>query len=506
MSLAAILYPLKEAAGAVPRQQQLGRLLKEAILDGRLAGGVLLPASRQLATDLGIARNTVLHAYQQLLAEGFLHADRRGTRVADLPTLPGRALALPPSEKVSVGLSRRAGGLPARHDEPLLPFAPGVADLNAFPWASWARHLQKAWGEVSARQLAYAEPGGEPRLRQAVAHDLRARRGVSCSPEQVFIVAGAQVALDACARLLADEGDTVWLESPGYLPARAVMLAAGLKPVHVPVDTFGMAPDAGLWQSNPPRLVYLTPSHQYPLGAVLGLERRLEFLQRMTAMQGWIIEDDYDSEFNHALPGYRPLPSMQGLHPEAPVVYVGTFSKLLYPGLRIAYMVVPQRVARAFGDCIESLYRSGQAVEQRALASFIESGALTRHLRRMAPIYRARQMLLRQELLAGFGAEIEILGGDAGLHLAVAWPGEPQDVQVVARAAQLGVTARALSNYYVPEMAGIARNGLLLGYGMAEEKRIPELVGRLVQAYRGCLEAGSSCDLNRAMAHPEALP
>lgn len=489
MEFAVILSSLHQAADARPRQQQLYRLLKEAILDGRLGAGARLPASRLLAADYGIARNTVLYAYQQLQAEGFLLADRRGTRVADLPALQGAAVAGPAADDVPVGLSRRAAELNLRHHEPLLPFAPGVADLNAFPWATWARHLQKAWGEVSARQLAYAAPAGEPRLRQALADDLRARRGVLCSPEQVFVVAGAQVALDACARLLADEGDTVWLESPCYPAARAVMRAAGLQAVHVPVDAAGMAPEPGLWQSRPPRLVYLTPSHQYPLGAVLSLERRLEFLRRIGAANGWLIEDDYDSEFNHARPGYRPLPALQGLHAEAPVVYVGTFSKLLYPGLRIAYMVVPRWAAQPFGERVASLYRSGQAVEQRALASFIESGALTRHLRRMAPIYRARQATLRRELVAAFGPGVEILGGDAGLHLTLALPAGPADGALVEQAARLGVTARALSDYYVPDMAATARNGLVLGYGMAEAKRIPELVKRLVQARQSTLDA-----------------
>ncbi|WP_265943169.1 PLP-dependent aminotransferase family protein [Dechloromonas sp. A34] len=482
MSLSAILDPLNDPADAMPRQQQLYRRLKEAMLDGRLGPGARLPASRLLAADYGIARNTVLYAYQQLQAEGFLLADRRGTRVADLPVLHGLGVARPVASHAPAELSRRAAGLALRQHEPLLPFAPGVADLNAFPWAAWARQLQKAWGEVSARQLAYAAPAGEPRLRQALADDLRARRGVLCSPEQIFVVAGAQIALDACARLLADEGDTVWLENPCYPAARSVMQTAGLRAVHVPVDAAGMAPEPSLWESQPPRLVYLTPSHQYPLGAVLSLERRLEFLRRIVAANGWIIEDDYDSEFNHARPGYSPLPALQGLHADAPVVYVGTFSKLLYPGLRVAYMVVPRWAAREFGERIASLYRSGQAVEQRALAGFIESGALTRHLRKMAPIYRARQAVLRRELTAAFGDDVEILGGDAGLHLTLGLPAGEPDQAVIAKAMALGVTARPLSEYCAAEVPGASRNGLVLGYGMAEEKRIPELVARLARA------------------------
>ena len=360
------------------RQARLYRLLKEAILSGRLAPGTRLPGTRQLAADQRMARNCVLFAYQQLLAEGFLQADRGGTRVGALPLAggTGASRAMAPGEPF---LSRRARQLPSSASgENYLPFAPGVPDLNAFPWRAWSRALQRAWSEVSARQVAYAEPGGEPELRRAVAAFLSARRGVACTHEQVFIFPGGQAALDACARLLADSGDAVWLEDPCYTAARNAMLAAGLKAVYVPVDRDGMVPDEALWRSSPPRLVYVTPSHQYPLGSVLSLERRLDLLNRIGTGKGWLIEDDYDSDFNHERPG-SPLPAIQGLRADAPVIYVGTFSKLLYPGLRIAYMVVPRWAVKDIGEAIRNLYRGGQAVEQRALARFLDGGQLTRH-------------------------------------------------------------------------------------------------------------------------------
>ncbi len=483
-----ILQPLNETRpAAMSRQQHLYRLLKEAILARVLAPGAQLPPSRQLAAEYGMARNTVIYAYQQLVAEGFLLADRRGTRVADLPLAQGKAASTPRSETGKLHLAQRASLLQPRQGDDFLPFAPGVADLNAFPWASWARQLQKAWGEVSARQLTYAAPGGEPVLRQALADYLRARRGVNCSAAQVFVVAGAQTALDTCARLLADVGDTVWLENPCYPAARMAMQIAGLTLEPVPVDGAGMAPDETLWQRKPPRLIYLTPAHQYPLGAVLSLERRLALLRQIGS--GWIIEDDYDSDFNHTRPGHSPLPAMQGLQDGAPVVYVGTFSKLLYPGLRLAYIVVPPSIADAFGQGLASLYRSGHAVEQRALARFLESGSLTRHLRKMAAHYRARQHFLRENLLAAFGADAEILGGAAGLHLTLLLPKGPHDTEIVRQADEFGVTVRALSEYYAPEAPVQERNGLVLGYGMVDEKRIPELVGRLRLAYKNAIDA-----------------
>ena len=457
------------------RQQRLYRVLKQAMLEGRLLAGLRLPASRQLAVDCGMSRNGVLYAYQQLLAEGFLAADRSGTRVAALPQCSER-----PVGTVRAGiLSRRAGTLiTTQRGETTLPFAPGVPDLNAFPWPVWARMLQDAWREVGARHLAYAAAGGEPALRSAVAAFLAARRGVACTPEQVFIVPGGNVALDACARLLADPGDVVWLEDPGYPAARNAMLAAGLRTVPVAVDDEGMVPDDALWKTQPPRLIFLTPSHQYPGGSVLTLERRLALLNRLEAGGNWLIEDDYDSEFNHARPGARPLPAIQGLRPDAPVIYLGTFSKLLYPGLRIAYLVVPRWAVGSFGQALSGLYRGGQAVEQRALARMLDSGRITRHLRTMAPIYRERQQVLRTALEKHF-PEARIAGGQAGLHLTLHLPDAPPDTEIVVAAARLGVSARALSGYF----AGCGGdNGLVLGYGMADVAMIPGLVRRLALA------------------------
>ena len=463
---------------ADPRQVRLYRLLKSAILDGRLPPGTRLPGTRQLAADQRMARNCVLFAYQQLLAEGFFEADRGGTRVAALPLT--REPRAPTPVRPTATLSRRARHLPpAVRGESFLPFAPGVPDLNAFPWQAWSRVLQRTWSEVSARQVAYAEPGGAPELRRAVATFLSARRGVACTADQVFIFPGGQAALDACARLLADNGDTVWLEDPCYTAGRNAMLAAGLQAVAVRVDEDGLVPDDALWRAAPPRLVYVTPSHQYPLGSVLSLERRLHLLNLVEAGGGWLIEDDYDSDFNHARPGSRPLPAIQGLRPDAPVVYVGTFSKLLYPGLRIAYLVVPRWAVADIGEAIHNLYRGGQAVEQRALARFLDSGQLTRHARRMAPIYRERQAVLRAELRAHFGQGCAILGGHAGLHLVLCLPDGVPDTRLVEAALAQGVVVRALSDYYASQDTGTAGNGLVLGYGMAESAQIAGLVRRL---------------------------
>lgn len=465
-----------------PKQRRLYRLIKAAVVDGSLPAGSRLPASRDLAARARLSRNGVIYAYQQLLAEGFLEASPQGTRVARLATdrLGRKAFAAPAAEHIAV-LSTRARTLPRPvAGEAWLPFSPGVADLNAFPWRRWAKALQRAWSEVSARQVASAEPGGEPALRREVAAFLAARRGVVCNASQVFILPGAQIALDACARLLADAGDIAWIEDPCYLTARNVMLAAGLETVPLAVDENGIAPSEAQWHTQPPRLIYLTPSHQYPLGSVLSFERRLHLLDRLESGRTWLIEDDYDSDFNHARPG-APLQAIQGLAPEAPVIYIGTFSKLLYPGLRIAYMVVPRWAVDTLAEAIKSLYRGGLAVEQRALARLLHDGELTRHLRVMAPRYAERQRILRTALRTHFSSPHEVLGGSGGLHLTLRMTDDFPDEDVCNAAADLGVIARPLGRYYATP--GAAR-GLVLGYGMAEEARIPELVERLEQAVR----------------------
>lgn len=466
------------------RQQRLYEGLRRAILDGQLVSGAKLPATRKIAEATGIARNSVLFAYEQLSAEGFLVSDRQSTRVAIqtavLKPAPTRAKRREPS----AALSKRSQTDALPQESNHLPFAPGVPDLNLFPRQRWARHLQWAWKEVGARHLAYAMPGGEPRLREAIANHLRARRGLTCSAEQVIVTSGAEMALDLCARLLADANDVAWMENPGYPRARATLQSAGLTIVDVPVDADGLHADEKLWQQQPPRLIFVSPSHQYPMGAVMSLERRLALLKSARANRSWVIEDDYDSELFYA---GNQTTSLQGLDPDASVVYVGTFSKSLYPGLRIGYMVVPPWASASVTARLRHRYRPGQAMEQLALARFIESGDLARHLRQMRTLYQARQACLRDQLNACFSEEIQIAGGAAGIHLTILFKRKIDDRTLATKAAALGVIARPLSDYYanarVNARAKDIQRGLVLGYGVADEKLIRDLVPRLKRAY-----------------------
>lgn len=464
----------------VPRQQLLYQRLREAIVSGRLAPGTRLPATRVLAGGLGIARNSVLFAYEQLAAEGCLVADRHGTRVATLPEMSaprrsGEVLALP-------GLSLRAAALagpePVRNDGSL-PFALGVPDLASFPFRVWRASLERAWRDATVRQLDYAPHGGAQSLRSALAAHLATVRGFGVRPEQVVITGGMQAGLDLCARLLADVGDIAWAENPGYPAAHAALRLAGLHVHAVAVDEQGMAPQPADWRNQAPRLIMVTPSHQYPTGHVMSLARRLELIERASGVSAWIVEDDYDSEFRRRGPA---LPALYGLLPDAPVLYAGTFSKTLYPGLRLGYLVVPLHLADGFVAAAGRVTRPGQGIEQAALADFIQRGHYTAHLRRMRKRYELRQRALRTALALDPGPELAISGGDAGLHLVLWLPSDVDDTEVARRAGRLGLGLRALSSY---ARAPVSCNGLVLGYGNLDEAQIDEAVRRLRLALRG---------------------
>lgn len=469
---------------AVPRQRVLYHRLREAILSGRLAPGLRLPATRALAGSLKVARNTVLFAYEQLVAEGCLVADRQGTRVAPLSVRPPlRSVAAAGCTGLLKLSARAAAALlpePAR-DAEALPFSPGVPDFGLFPFRNWRACLERAWRDASWRQLGYAGHGGDPALRDALAGHLTTVRGLPVDAAQIVITSGTQAGLDLCARLLADEGDTVWAENPGYLAARVAFGLAGLRVHDVPVDAEGLAPSDDDWRSHLPRLITITPSHQYPTGRVMSLRRRIALIERASPSGAWIIEDDYDCEFRRAGPA---PPALFGLRADAPVVYLGTFSKTLYPGLRLGYLVLPHAVAADFARAATQALRPGQGIEQRALADFIQRGYYTAHLRRMRARYAARQHALRAALREVFGPEVQVSGGDAGLHLVLWLPEGIRDVEVVGRAMALGLGlgVRPLQAYARPPMRC---SGLVLGYGNLSEGDIAEAVRRLAIAVGG---------------------
>ena len=465
-----------------PRQRVLHECLRAAIRSGQLAPGTRLAATRVLAAELGLARNTVLYAYEQLASEGFVLPDRRGTVVAGSTGTP---VALPASGGQD-GLSRRARhlrGLAGQDVNAALvypadamgAFAPGVPALDEFPLALWRRMLDRAWRALTPRQLNYGDPAGEPQLRLAIADHLRAARGVVCDAAQVFITDGTQSSLDVCLRAFADQGDTLWIEHPGYGGALAAGRGAGLQVTGIAVDMDGIAPTDEDWSAMPPRLIYTTPSHQYPTGSVLSPARRMALLERARAAGALIIEDDYDSEFRHGGP---PLAAMQGLVADAPVVYLGTFSKTMFPALRIAFIVVPAALAGAFAQMQAQGAARGRVAEQLALAEFLRSGLFARHVRRMRRLYRQRRDALGEALQRHACAGASIHGGSAGMHLALRFhDASRDDLALSRRAAQEGIVALALSAHGTDERAGW--NGFLRGYAQVKAENMDGLARRL---------------------------
>jgi GntR family transcriptional regulator / MocR family aminotransferase len=470
----------------LPQHRRLYEALRGAILSHQLPFGGKLPSTRDLAQDLKLSRNTVLSAFEQLLAEGYVMAQTgSGTFVAD--TLPDQ-LAQPSADNVSsqnialqtasatsrtlslrgAAMSSVAGG---RLFE-IQPFAPGDADYSAFPFKLWQRLQNKYWRAGRPELLDYGQAGGYLPLRHAIADYLRVSRSVRVTVDQVLITAGTQQSLDLCAHLLADHHDTAWVEDPCYWGARRALEANGLKLHPVPVDNEGMNPGVEDLV-KPPRLIYLTPSHQYPKSVVMSLARRRLLLELAARNNAWILEDDYDSEFRYA---GRPLASLQGMDHHDRVLYLGTFAKVLYPGLKIGYIVVPPDLVDAFKTGLYDFQRPGQMMLQAALADFIELGYFATHLRKMRLIYGRRRLLLVKTLFGALGNQIKLSPAEAGMHLVIQLPDYADDVAMAAMAAEYDISVRALSTYYLSDRR---EKGLVVGYAYVPPEKIV-FYGRLL--------------------------
>jgi len=465
--------------GKLPLHRQLYEALRRAILDGKLAAGERLPSSRELTQDLNLSRNTVVAALSQLAVEGYLVSHvGSGTFVND--NVP-KAAARRPSAQHGHGmkLSRRGQALATSFCATQLeiqPFTPGIADFSAFPVALWQRLQNKHWRMTYPDMLDYSYSGGYAPLRRSVADYLRVFRSVPLEVEQVIITSGTQQSMDLCAQLLADHNDTVWLEDPAYWGAVKAFMATGLKLHPVAVDQHGIAPQARD-EAAPPRLIYVTPSHQYPTGAVMSLARRHQILSLAKQHKAWILEDDYDSEFRFSGP---PISSLAGLDTDERVLYMGSFSKVLYPGLKLGYLVVPKGLVAAFKQAHYDLNRPGQMPLQAALAEFIEMGHFASALRRARQSYAERRRCLLAALQPCLGQHAQITGAEQGLHLCLRLPGVVDDKALAERIARLGLTVRALSAYCLERKDA---KGLVIGYGyatLADIERCGPLLARAV--------------------------
>ena len=360
------------------------------------------------------------------------------------------------------------------------PFSPGVPDLAQFPFDVWARLLGRTWRNPPPDRLWHAEPAGFLPLRQAIAQYLGAVRGLNCAAEQVIVTSGAQQALDLVARALLDPGDRVWIEEPGYPGLPGPLIAAGAELVPLPVDGEGLSLAAGLKRAPAARMACITPSHQYPLGTVMSLGRRLALLDWAAEREAWILEDDYDSEYRYA---GKPLAALQGLDRRGRVIYVGSFSKVLFSALRLGYMVVPEALVEPMARVRAALDDHPSLTAQPALAAFIEEGHFAAHVRRMRTLYAARQDALLTAAEKHLGGLLELAPDEAGLHLVAGLAPDLasrlSDREVVETAAAAGVALVALSGYY---RGRATRQGLLLGYAAYNEREIAAAVRKLAAA------------------------
>lgn len=466
---AALLGTLSlDRSAAEPLYRQLYFAIREAILEGRLRPGARLPSTRILAEELAVSRNTVVIAFDQLLAEGYVEGRTgAGTYVsATLPedllsARPDRDAEAPPPRRPDTRLSERGrflAGIRAAGSAQPAPFSAALPELARFPFDDWARLLARHWRYPEREFLVGSDVAGYAPLREAIATYLGTARAVSCDAEQVIILSGSQQALDLAARVLIDPGDEVWIEDPGYTGIRGALLAAGASLVPVPVDAEGLDVAAGRARSPDARLAIVTPSHQYPLGTTMSLTRRLELLDWARAANAVVIEDDYDSEYRYA---GRPLAALQGLDGDGRVIYTGTFSKVMFPGLRLGYVVVPEDLVDAFRGVRQLVDSHPSTVAQAALTDFIADGYLAAHVRRMRALYAERQAALLAALRERVGGRLDIAPDDCGMHL-IGYLDDTVDDGALARlAAERGVVAAPLSRLY---MEAPRRKGLMLGY------------------------------------------
>jgi GntR family transcriptional regulator / MocR family aminotransferase len=448
-----------------PLTRQLYDLLRSLILKGRLRVGDRLPATRDLSQQLKIGRNTVIAAYGQLLAEGFATARSGGGTWVALSTARVRA------KRINVGdyrpsLSRRGELIASRPQPQKTPgkinLQPGYPEAAAFPFSTWARLLAHNARQRGDDLLSYHDYSGHQSLREVIANYLGVARGVDCDPEQVIVVTGAQAALDLVSRIMVDEGDFVWLEEPGYLGARSAFLGGGARLAALKVDNEGWR--IGDPSLPPPRLIYVTPSCQWPLGRIMRIEERLELISAAERYNAWIIEDDYDGEYRFR---GRPVPAMHGFDTTNRVIYVGTFGKTLFSSLRVGFLVVPRALSAPFSRAVSVTGQFAPLILQVTLADFIRQGYFAAHLKRMRRLYARRQKLFLELCDRHLSRWLHVAENDAGMQLLgkFVWPFDDQ--MVAAAALRRGVDVQPISinfQQYPPQ------HGLLLGFAGLDER------------------------------------
>ncbi len=477
-----------------PLYWQIYAALRQAILTQQLPSGLRLPSTRDLAANLSVSRNTVVNAIKQLAVEGYLEIrPKSGTYVTH--NLPEELL------QTAVSIEQKAPHFP-KHNRPLSQrgerlagistavnrnpnqqpvFPHGRPDLDAFPFQIWARLINKQYRQspLTLFRNNPDESAGYQPLREAIAMHLRVARAVRCDAEQIIIVSGSQQGLYLAAHMLIDPGDEVWMEEPGYLGARIAFLSAGATLIPVPVGENGLDVAAGHALSPTARCVYTTPSHQFPLGHTMSLKARLNLLDWAEKAGAWIIEDDYDSEYRF---GGQPVPALQGLDGNGRVIYIGTFSKVMFPNMRLGYMVIPPDLVEAFKAARFTIDIQSPNVVQAAMAEFISEGHFSRHIRRMRRLYAERRAILVAEVDRVLGDRLPLSQSESGMHL-IGWlPSGVDDKVVQKTAVSHKINVAALSDYYLDTCP---RPGLLMGFAASKPNEIRAGIGRLAAVLDG---------------------
>ncbi len=484
------MLPVREPG--IPVYRWLYSSVRTEILEGRRRPGARLPGTRDLAEQYGLSRGTIVSAFEQLKSEGYVEGSvGSGTYVAAV--LPdellqvrrraaGRSQTQPQRKRVS-HYARRLKPFPGREPRPVRAFRANLPALQLFPTALWTQLAARRYRRVSTPLLTACDPLGYRALRESVADYLITSRGVQCAPEQVAIVSGVQEALDLAARLLLNPGDRVGLEDPGYPGAALVFEACGARVSPVPVDEQGLNPSSpGLRGA---RLVYVTPAHQFPLGITMGLARRLELLEWARKTRALIFEDDYDSEYRYA---GRPVPALQGLDRDSRVLFAGSFSKVLFPSLRLGYLVLPSDLIDCFAAAISITSRHAPALEQAVLCDFMVEGHFGRHLRRMREEYAERLSVLSSAAREELAGLLEISSVEAGLQTA-GWLRDDIDGESAAKAAAArDVEVTPLSRY---ARRRLPREALQLGFAAVDAEEIRRGVRNLAAALEAEAKTGA---------------
>jgi GntR family transcriptional regulator / MocR family aminotransferase len=466
-----------DRASRTPLTRQIYMQVRSAVLSGSLPPGTRVPSSRAMALKLGVARASVVSAYEHLLAEGyvesrhgsgtFIAADLTGLASPRRGTSRSKKRIVPTSAQVFSDFERSAVQSDAR------PFNTGRTLIDARTAETWRRLTHRAVRRLGANDLGYTDPAGLAELRANIGDYLRAARAVRCDPEQIVITAGTQQAIDIAIRVLLAPGDEVWVEDPGYPLTHAQLLLAKARPHPIPVDAQGLIVTAGLRRAPRARAAFVTPSHQFPTGVALSMTRRLELLAWARRHGAFIVEDDYTSEFRYSGP---PLASLQGLDDSEQVIYIGTLNKALFPGLRIGYAVVPRALLQAFVGARYLIDRQPATLPQAVVYEFMQEGHFAAHIRRMRQLYREQRDALAETLMRRAADRLDVAVPDQGMHLVAYLCDGSSDVAIEAAAQRAGIVVRAISRFY---RAARSRPGLMLGFSGFPRQLIVPSAARL---------------------------